>query len=51
MKIGIDIDGVLTDLVTFHLDYGIKYAYENNLGEIKDPYGYKISHHDHEIHN
>ena len=43
MKIGIDIDGVLTDLHTFHLDYGIKYAYENNLGEIKDPYGYKIS--------
>lgn len=42
MKIGIDIDGVLTDLATFHLDYGTKYAYENNLGEIKNPYGYKI---------
>lgn len=42
MKIGVDIDGVLTDLPTFHLDYGIKYSYENNLGDIKDPYGYKI---------
>ena len=43
MNIGVDIDGVLTDLQTFHLDYGIKYAFENNLGAIKDPYGYKIS--------
>ncbi|MBO4816552.1 MAG: hypothetical protein J5507_06695 [Clostridia bacterium] len=42
MKIGVDIDGVLTDLAKFHLDYGTKYAIENNLGEIKDPYGYKI---------
>ena len=28
MKIGIDIDGVLTDIARFIVDYGIKFSYE-----------------------
>ncbi len=36
MRIGVDIDGVLTDIHRFQLDYGSKYAYENNvLNDIK----------------
>lgn len=31
MRIGIDIDGVLTDIEKFIYDYGIKYCIENNL--------------------
>lgn len=31
MRIGIDIDGVLTDLESYIADYGIKYCVENNL--------------------
>lgn len=31
MKIGIDIDGVLTDSLKFKLDYGKKFADENNI--------------------
>lgn len=31
MRIGIDIDGVLTDIVKFMVDYGTKYCVENNL--------------------
>ena len=31
MRIGIDIDGVLTDIETFLLDYGSKYCVENNI--------------------
>ena len=31
MRIGIDIDGVFTDLRQFHIDYGSKYCYENNI--------------------
>ena len=31
MRIGIDIDGVLTDIETFWLDYGSKYCVENNI--------------------
>lgn len=31
MRIGIDIDGVLTDLESYIFDYGIKYCVENNL--------------------
>lgn len=31
MRIGIDIDGVLTDIERFILDYGTKYCIENNL--------------------
>ena len=42
MKIGIDIDGVLTDISTFYLDYGAKFAFENNLGKISKPDGYEI---------
>ena len=36
MKIGIDIDGVLTDYFKFIVTYGIKFCYENNIN-------YKIS--------
>lgn len=42
MKIGIDIDGVLTDISQFYLDYGAKFAFENNIKEIKNPDGYAI---------
>ncbi len=36
MRIGIDIDGVLTDLDRFHFDYFSKYCVENNIDyEIK----------------
>ncbi len=31
MKIGIDIDGVLTDIERYIVDYGTKYCYENNI--------------------
>lgn len=31
MRIGIDIDGVLTNIETFILDYGTKFCIENNL--------------------
>ena len=31
MRIGIDIDGVFTDLEQFHIDYGSKYCFENNI--------------------
>lgn len=31
MKIGIDIDGVITNYEQFLLDYGSKYCYENNI--------------------
>lgn len=31
MRIGIDIDGVLTDIERFIADYGIKFCQENNL--------------------
>lgn len=40
MNIGIDIDGVLTDMGKWILDYASKYAYENNLGKIINPYSY-----------
>lgn len=40
MNIGIDIDGVLTDVGKFQIDYASKYAYENNLGKIVNPYSY-----------
>lgn len=42
MKIGIDIDGVLTDISKFYLDYGAKFAFENNIDKIVDPNGYEI---------
>ena len=31
MRIGIDIDGVLTELRRFHIDYGSRYCYENSI--------------------
>lgn len=31
MNIGIDIDGVINDLESYHLDYGSKFCYENQL--------------------
>ena len=31
MRIGIDMDGVLTDLTRFVTDYGIKFCHENNI--------------------
>ena len=34
MKIGIDIDGVLTDIHRFYLDYGSKHSYERKLNGI-----------------
>ncbi len=42
MKIGIDIDGVLTDISRFYLDYGAKFAFENNIDKILNPDGYEI---------
>lgn len=43
MKIGIDIDGVLTDIHTFFLDYGSKFSYERNLNGIVKNEGYYIT--------
>ena len=31
MRIGIDIDGVLTDIEAFMIDYGSKFCVDNNL--------------------
>lgn len=31
MRIGIDLDGVITDIARFVIDYGTKFCYENNL--------------------
>ena len=42
MRIGIDIDGVLTDLSRFYLDYGAKFAFENHMYKIVNPNGYGI---------
>ena len=43
MKIGIDIDGVLTDLSTFYLDYGAKVIFENKKGNILDANEYELN--------
>ena len=40
MKIGIDIDGVLTDVERWQLDYGSKFYYERYQKEIVDFEGY-----------
>lgn len=40
MRIGIDIDGVITDLNTFYLDYCSKYSMEQNRGELINPNAY-----------
>ena len=42
MNIGIDIDGVLTDLEQWQLDYGSKVIFENNNKGIINPNGYDI---------
>lgn len=39
MNIGIDIDGVLTDLNSFYLDYGSMYYYNKGI-YIKNPNEY-----------
>jgi len=44
LRIGIDIDGVINDLERFHIDYGSRYCYENNLAATPDPAAYKIRH-------
>lgn len=41
MKIGIDIDGVLTDIEQWQLDFGSKYFYENYNMNIKNHKGYE----------
>lgn len=41
MNIGIDIDGVLMDDDTYRIDTMTKYCYENNLGNLEDPYKYE----------
>ncbi len=41
MRIGIDIDGVLTDDDTYRLDAMAKYCFENNLPDIENPYKYE----------
>lgn len=44
LRIGIDIDGVINDLERFHLDYGTRYCFENNLPVTPDTTAYKIRH-------
>lgn len=41
MRIGIDIDGVLTDIEKWQLDYGSKFYYEQYQKEIVNPKGYE----------
>lgn len=43
MKIGIDIDGVLTNDDDYILSCTSKYCYENNLKGFIDPYGYEYN--------
>mgnify|MGYP001106236423 CR=1 FL=1 len=43
MKIGIDIDGVLTDIEQWQLDYGSKFYYENYVLGIKKYKGYETN--------
>ena len=43
MRIGIDIDGVLADVLLYELDVANKYAVLNNLGSVKNPNGYSCS--------
>ena len=41
MKIGIDIDGVLTDIEKWQLDYGSKFYYENYYKGVVNSKGYE----------
>lgn len=43
MNIGIDIDGVLTDIEQWQLDYGSKFYYENYNKEILNNEGYETT--------
>lgn len=43
MKIGIDIDGVLTNLERFQLDYGSKFMFEHYNKEIEDGNAYETT--------
>lgn len=43
MRIGIDIDGVLTDLEQFQLDYGSRFASEKRKEKILNVNGYEIN--------
>lgn len=43
MKIGIDIDGVLTNLERFQLDYGSKFMFEHYNKEVKDGNAYETT--------
>ena len=43
MRIGIDIDGVLTDIEKWQLDYGSKFYYENYNKAIVNPKGYETN--------
>lgn len=42
MKIGIDIDGVLTDVEQWQLDYGSKVFFEQYKKSISNSNGYNI---------
>lgn len=40
MKIGIDVDGVLTNVEQFEIDFASKYYFINTNRHIENPYGY-----------
>lgn len=43
MRIGIDIDGVITDIEKWQLDYGSKFYFENYNKKIVNPKGYETT--------
>jgi len=43
MRIGIDIDGVITDISRYYLDYGAKIIFENGSGKILDANGSEVT--------
>lgn len=43
MKIGIDVDGVLTDMYSYQVNKGSKYFWEKYKIGLSDPKGYEIS--------
>ena len=43
MRIGIDIDGVLTDIEQWQLDYGSKFYFEKYNKQILDNEGYETT--------
>lgn len=42
MRIGIDIDGVLTNDDDYILDTGTKFFLENNINSYVEPYEYEL---------